>query len=190
MRAAGPHFLLYSTAPGIRESDRQWRFILRPVGGEASLAVADVEENAKPGRLELLAVVRGLEALEQPSRVTLVTSSRYVIRGIRRGLSQWRERGWRWERFGQIVPIRDDDLWQRVVKVSRQTLQRVVDDSPLHLWSHRTGPFVDRDDSARMDGFAAVFVPVENFVLGIRHLQPTSGPSFDRTKENDSLATL
>jgi hypothetical protein len=37
-----------------------------------------------------------------------------VRRGIRRDLAQWRERDWCWERFGQLVPIRDLDLWQRV----------------------------------------------------------------------------
>ena len=88
--------------------------MLQPIGGDQFLVAADVEPGTRGNRLELLAVVRGLEALEQPSRVTLLTRSRYVNRGIRRGLSQWRERKWRWERFGQLVPIRDRDLWQRV----------------------------------------------------------------------------
>jgi ribonuclease HI len=64
--------------------------------------------------LELLAVVRGLEAIDRPARVTLLTSSRYVSHGIRRQLSQWREDNWQWERFGEFVSIRDKDLWQRV----------------------------------------------------------------------------
>ena len=46
--------------------------------------------------------------------MTLLTANRFVRRGIRRDLCQWRERDWRWERFGQLVPIRDLDLWQRV----------------------------------------------------------------------------
>lgn len=75
---------------------------------------ADAEPGARQSRLELLAVVRGLEALDQPSRVTLLTDSRYVSQGIRRSLSQWRARRWRWERFGKLVPIRDHDLWRRV----------------------------------------------------------------------------
>ncbi|MEX2315770.1 MAG: RNase H family protein [Pirellulales bacterium] len=114
MRATDPHFLLFSEALGDSDSACRWRFVLQSVGSDACLAVADAEANARASRLELLAVVRGLEALDQPSRVTLLTASRYVIRGIRRGLSQWRERRWRWERFGQLVPIRDYDLWQRV----------------------------------------------------------------------------
>ena len=59
-------------------------------------------------------MVRGLEAIDRPARVTLLTGSRYVSRGIRRQLSQWREDNWQWERFGEFVPIRDHDLWQRV----------------------------------------------------------------------------
>jgi ribonuclease HI len=114
MRASDPHFLLYSEALCDSACARHWRFVLQPVSSGVRLTEADSEPEARLSRLELLAVVRGLEALEQPSRVTLLTGSRYVIRGIRRSLSQWRERSWRWERFGQLVPIRDHDLWRRV----------------------------------------------------------------------------
>ena len=65
-------------------------------------------------RLELLAVVRGLEALDQPSRVTLVTPSKYVHRGLLYGLEEWRTNGWSWEHFGQMVPVKNRDLWQRL----------------------------------------------------------------------------
>lgn len=78
------------------------------------MVVADEETTACGERLELLAVVRGLEALDGPARVTLVTKSRYVSRGIRSGLSEWRANDWQWERFGRIVPVKDHDLWQRV----------------------------------------------------------------------------
>ncbi len=78
------------------------------------MVVADEETTACGERLELLAVVRGLEALDGPARVTLVTKSRYVSRGIRCGLTEWRANDWQWERFGRIVPVKDHDLWQRV----------------------------------------------------------------------------
>jgi len=87
--------------------------VLESADGANRLEAAD-QERASSERLELLALVRGLEALDQPSKVTLVTSSRYVSRGIRFGLTQWRDNGWHWERFGQMSPIKDHDLWQRV----------------------------------------------------------------------------
>jgi len=46
--------------------------------------------------------------------VTLVTKSRYVSRGMKRGLADWRANSWHWERFGRVVPVRDHDLWRRV----------------------------------------------------------------------------
>jgi ribonuclease HI len=112
--AARPHFLLYVEASGVHSGVPRWKFVLQSVGSEDQFSAGDVEYEARTGRLELLAVVRGLEALDQPSRVTLVTRSRYVARGIRRELGHWRSSRWRWERFGQLVPIRDYDLWQRV----------------------------------------------------------------------------
>jgi hypothetical protein len=69
--------------------------------------------------LELLTVVRGLEALGQPSRVTLLTPSPAIREGIRFGLPEWRRNGWRWEAFGQMIPVRNCDLWQRMDRALR-----------------------------------------------------------------------
>jgi len=59
-------------------------------------------------------VVRGIEALEQPSHVTLITPSKYVGRGIRRDIRIWKENDWQWNRFGKRVNIKHSDLWQRI----------------------------------------------------------------------------
>lgn len=114
MQAFGPHYLLLTDSVSRTCQAREWRFVLQPTGDGERIVASDVEEDADGMRLDLLAVVRGLEALDGPSRVTLLAANRFVRRGIRRDLAQWRERGWRWERFGQLVPIRDLDLWQRV----------------------------------------------------------------------------
>ena len=118
MSVQPPHFLLFS---GVCRGDAQrsikppsWRFVLESVGGQDSIEAVDSEPGVQGERLELLAVVRGLEALDQPSAVTLITPSRYVNSGLRFGIQQWRQNNWRWERFGQRVPIKNADLWQRV----------------------------------------------------------------------------
>ena len=100
------------TAEGV--SRGRWRFVLQLPGGETSLEAADDEAEATSERLELLAVVRGLEALDQPSRVTLVTGSRFLRRGLDFGLSQWRENDWQWERYGRMTAVKNADLWQRL----------------------------------------------------------------------------
>jgi ribonuclease HI len=114
MPADRPHFLLFAEGSNAPSQDRQWRFVLQPIDGGDRISADDVEAQVSGDRLELLAALRGLEALEQPSRVTLLTRSRYVRRGISHDLAQWRDSGWRWERFGRLVPIRDHDLWQRL----------------------------------------------------------------------------
>jgi ribonuclease HI len=118
MKIPAPHFLLHSEA---REKNRQgqWRFVLQAADGSAKFEAADLEPGVTGERLELLAVVRGLEALDQPSRVTLFTPSRYVRGGIAYGLDDWRANDWTWERFGQTVPVKNRDLWKRFDHATR-----------------------------------------------------------------------
>ncbi len=118
MSLAAPHFLLYAeAAPGADSAAcdaGRWRFVLRLPSGETSLEVADEEQEVSPERLELLAVIRGLEALSQPSRVTLLSGSRSIRRGLEHGLTNWREHDWQWERYGRLAPVKNCDLWQRL----------------------------------------------------------------------------
>ena len=114
MQANVDHFLLYTESFRGNDGAPRWKFVLQSVGSDERLSAADAELESRHSRLELLAVVRGLEAIDRPARVTLLTRSRYVSRGIRRQLNHWREHHWQWERFGSLVPIRDHDLWRRV----------------------------------------------------------------------------
>jgi len=118
MSLAAPHFLLYAEAAHCADSAAcdagRWRFVLRLPSGETSLEAADDEQETSPERLELLAVIRGLEALSQPSRVTLMSGSRAIRRGLHDGLVNWRENDWQWERYGRLVPVKNSDLWRRL----------------------------------------------------------------------------
>jgi ribonuclease HI len=100
--------------PGVGVPLGYWRLVIRSGDGRALLEVNDVEPGVVGERLALLTVVRGLEALEHSSAVTLVTSSRYVRQGLRYGLAQWKRDNWCWERFGTMVRINHVDLWRRV----------------------------------------------------------------------------
>ena len=118
MTTTAPHYLLISECARVAARSAtcagRWRFVLEELGGASRLEASDDEPGVTGERLELLTVIRGLEALDQPSRVTLITASRYVSRGFRYGLVEWRNSDWKWERFGQMVPIKNNDLWQRV----------------------------------------------------------------------------
>jgi ribonuclease HI len=114
MNSAQPHYLLHAETYQSNHGVPRWKFALQSVADGERFTANDSESSVRRSRLELLAVVRGLEALDRPSRVTLLTRSRYVSRGIRRQLAQWREHHWQWERFGSVAPIRDYDLWRRI----------------------------------------------------------------------------
>lgn len=62
-------------------------------------------------RMELLAAIGALEALERPSELTVVTDSAYVKGGITEWLPNWKRRGWR-TAGGDAV--KNDDLWRRL----------------------------------------------------------------------------
>jgi ribonuclease HI len=117
-----PQYILYAEADeddGMSPGGGRWRFILESAENGERIEASDIEPELRGERLEVLSVVRGLEALEKPSRVTLITSSRYVRLGLAFGLEQWRADHWHWERFGRIVPIKNADLWQRVDRALR-----------------------------------------------------------------------
>ena len=118
MSIRAPHFLLMAESNS-EEDQNEWRFVLASSDGEQKLVASDTEEAIQGERLELLSVVRGLEALEQPSEVTLLTDSRYVSQGISHGLSEWRSNDWCWERFGEFAPVKNRDLWQRIDRALR-----------------------------------------------------------------------
>ncbi|MDP7015421.1 MAG: hypothetical protein QGG36_06460 [Pirellulaceae bacterium] len=111
-----PHYLLFAQT-NAHESGGRWRFVLDPVQGQDCRRFeASADESAREDRLALLAVVRGLEALDQPSRVTLMSGSAYVNRGLRYGLRRWYENDWCWEKFGELEEIQNADLWRRVAR--------------------------------------------------------------------------
>lgn len=98
----------------IAPTSGRWHFVLEPIHHGVRIEADDIEPGVIGERLNLLAVVRGLEALDQPSHVTLITPSKYVGRGIRRDIRIWKENQWQWDRFGQRVKIKHCDLWQRI----------------------------------------------------------------------------
>ena len=77
MTKTAPHYLLFTEAKKSPESavnSHRWRFVLEEIGTSTRIEEFDDEPGIKGERLQLLAVVRGLEALGQPSRVTLILS--------------------------------------------------------------------------------------------------------------------
>ena len=62
-------------------------------------------------RMELMAAIQALEALNRPCRVDLHTDSKYVMQGITEWIRGWKARGWK---TADRKPVKNDDLWKRL----------------------------------------------------------------------------
>jgi len=65
-------------------------------------------------RMELLAVLRGLESLAEPARVRLVVDSEYIVLGIEEWLPRWKQQDWRGGSGRRRKEVKNQDLWQRL----------------------------------------------------------------------------
>ena len=62
-------------------------------------------------RMELLAVIRGLESLTRPSDVHLHVDSAYVMNGMTKWIHGWKRNGWR---TADKKPVKNAELWQEL----------------------------------------------------------------------------
>ncbi|MDG4552068.1 MAG: ribonuclease HI [Candidatus Contendobacter sp.] len=86
-----------------------WGVLLRCRGREKELSGA--EPATTNNRMELLAVISGLEALKRPARVRVCTDSQYVMKGVTEWLASWKRRGWK---TADRQPVKNVDLWLRL----------------------------------------------------------------------------
>lgn len=91
-----------------------WCSIL--VYGKNEKVISGGEKNTTNNRMELTAVIKGLEALKEPCNVRLVSDSKYVIDALSLGWAKgWRSRGWK---KSDKSPALNPDLWQRLLELS------------------------------------------------------------------------
>lgn len=66
-------------------------------------------------RMELMAAIQGLNALNKPCRVTLSTDSRYVMDGLTKWIHGWRKNGWK---TASRQPVKNAELWQALIEAA------------------------------------------------------------------------
>ena len=84
-----------------------WGVLLKGAGAEKELFGGEL--GTTNNRMELLAVIRALEALKRPCQVTLFLDSQYVLKGITEWLPGWKAKGWR---TASKQPVKNVELWQ------------------------------------------------------------------------------
>ncbi len=91
-----------------------WGALLIARDGDSVLKTRELqggEADTTNNRMELLAAINALEALERPSNLTIVTDSAYVKGGITEWIFGWKRRGWK---TSTKKPVKNEDLWRRL----------------------------------------------------------------------------
>ena len=84
--------------------------LVLPDGRET--VIHDGVANTTNNRMELLAVIAGLESLGEPSRVEVITDSLYVLKSATLWIDKWIRNDWK---RGKVKNI---DLWKRFLKAA------------------------------------------------------------------------
>lgn len=85
-----------------------WAAIL--IWGEHKHEVYGGEPETTNNRMELMGLIKGLETLNRPSKVVVVTDSAYVEKAFTQGwLRNWQKNGWK---TSAKKPVENQDLWQ------------------------------------------------------------------------------
>ncbi|MBD3343649.1 MAG: ribonuclease HI [Chitinivibrionales bacterium] len=74
--------------------------------------------NTTNNRMELMAVIAGLEALKESCEVHVVSDSQYVVNAMNKGwAARWRANGWRRNKKEKAL---NPDLWDRLLSLSEK----------------------------------------------------------------------
>lgn len=86
-----------------------WGALLRCDGVEKELS--GYEPMTTNNRMEMMGVIKALEALKKPSTATIYSDSQYVIKGMTEWLKGWKAKGWK---TASKDPVKNVDLWQQL----------------------------------------------------------------------------
>ena len=95
-----------------------WAYILRHLRSGKEKEISGADRETTNNRMELTAVIRGLEALQRPCRVELFTDSQYVGKGLSEWMPKWKANGWtRGRGSSNRQPLKNVELWKQLDEV-------------------------------------------------------------------------
>ena len=118
-----------------------WGALLRFRGVEKELWGG--EDPTTNNRMELLAVIKALQALKRRSSVRITTDSQYVKKGITEWMVRWKQNGWK---TAARKPVKNEDLWRELDSaVSRHRVEwRWVKGHSGHAENERADALANR----------------------------------------------
>lgn len=113
-----------------------WGSIIKYKGAEKILSGGEPETTNN--RMELTAVIKGLEALTRPCTVSVYSDSKYFCDAFAKDwISGWKKRGWR-RSAGELL---NSDLWKRLDELGQ--IHKII---PIWIKGHAGHPENERCD--------------------------------------------
>ena len=97
-----------------------WAFILRHIASGKEMECSEGETVTTNNRMELTAVIRGLQQLKTKCRVLLYSDSTYVGKGLAEWMPKWKANGWRRREGKSFKPVKNEDLWRELDELAGQ----------------------------------------------------------------------
>ena len=89
-----------------------WAYILRSADEE--VVRSGGEPDTTNQRMEVTAVLRALESLEEPSSIAIHADSKYVTDGLSEWMDGWIKKNWK---NAAKKPVKNQDLWKPLAKL-------------------------------------------------------------------------
>ncbi len=86
-----------------------WGSVLMYNGHRRELSGGD--KSTTNNRMEMMAVIRALDALKRSCRIIIHTDSTYVMKGMTEWMENWKRRGWK---TANRKPVKNQDLWEEL----------------------------------------------------------------------------
>ena len=83
-----------------------WAALMREGAHEKMLSGA--EPATTNNRMEVMAAIEALRAIDHPSRIRVTTDSEYLRQGVTSWVKRWKSNGWR---TAARQPVKNQDLW-------------------------------------------------------------------------------
>ena len=79
--------------------------------------ITGAERQTTNNRMELMAVIKALASIDEPSIVRVVTDSQYVAKGMKSWIHGWRRKGWK---TASGAPVKNRDLWEELDRLANK----------------------------------------------------------------------
>ena len=100
-----------------------WAYVLKY--GDSTKEESGYVDNTTNNRMEILAVIRGLQSIKRQCEITVYSDSSYVVNAVNQNwIRNWQNNGWR---TSAKQDVKNRDLWEELIALNNKF-------SPKYIW--------------------------------------------------------